>query len=342
MMKKMLGLVVFGLTAISAQAQLSLSNYTLGGIYNLPSVAPGGAATNLLANEASGVTYNWDRNTLFVVGDGGSSVVEVGLQGQLIGSMALSGFTNTSVGDPEGITYVGGGRFVVSFERVRNAAEFTYTAGTTISAADMRQVTLGTTVGNVGNEGISYDPLTNSAANGAGFVVVKETSPQGVFQTNINFNTLTATNGSASTANPVNLFNPASMGLVALSDVQALSTVQALAGTSSYADLLVLSYQSGQLIQVDRSGTVRSTLVLGSSVANAISYQHEGVTIDGSGNIYVVNEIGGGTNVPQLWVYTSTQPIPEPASAALMLAGLLAFAVRRPKRAKRAKRARQD
>jgi hypothetical protein len=43
----------------------------------------------------------------------------------------------------------------------------------------VQTVKLGTTVGNIGIEGISYDPLTS------GFIAVKETQPQGIFQTNI-------------------------------------------------------------------------------------------------------------------------------------------------------------
>jgi len=56
-----------GLAAGAAQAQIDLSTYVRTGIFNLPSAATG---TNLLANEASAVTYNWERDSLFVVGDG--------------------------------------------------------------------------------------------------------------------------------------------------------------------------------------------------------------------------------------------------------------------------------
>jgi hypothetical protein len=47
-------------------------------------------ANSLLAQEASAVTYNWDTNTLSVVGDGGTSVVQVTKSGQLIDSMTLA------------------------------------------------------------------------------------------------------------------------------------------------------------------------------------------------------------------------------------------------------------
>lgn len=312
-----------------AHAQLDLSNYARVGVYDLPS----STSANQLAKEASGVTYNWDTNTLFVVGDEATSVVEVSLTGSLIGSMAMSGFSSSSVGDSEGITYVGGGKFVLALERNRNAAQLIYAAGTTLTAAGLQQVKLGTTIGNIGNEGISYDPLT-STASANGFIVVKQEGPQGIFQTNIDFTTLSATNGSAATVNPTNLFNPSSMGLITLSDVQALSTVSALAGTGDASHLLVLSKESGSLIEVDRNGNVHSSLYLGATPSSTLlatsNLGHEGVTIDGNGNIYVVNEQGGGSEfAPQLWVYAPTQPIPEPSTLALMLAGVAGLVVRR-------------
>ena len=90
------------------------------------------------------------------------------------------------MGDPEGLTYAGGGNFVMSLERARKAAQFSYSAGGTLAATQTRQVALGTPIGNIGNEGISYDPLTG------GYIVVKQEGPLGIFQTNIDFDALSA------------------------------------------------------------------------------------------------------------------------------------------------------
>ncbi len=79
-------------------------------------------ANSLLAQEISAVTYNWDTDTLFVVGDGGTSIVQVTKTGQLIDSMTLapgSSPQGTDFYDTEGLTYVGGGKFVVIEERDR-------------------------------------------------------------------------------------------------------------------------------------------------------------------------------------------------------------------------------
>lgn len=306
---------LMALSATAAQAQIDLSTYVRTGVFNLPSATTG---ANLLANEASGVTYNWDRDSLFVVGDGGTAIVEVSKTGALIGSMQLSGFTNTAVGDPEGIAYVGNGQFVLSLERIRQAALITYSAGGTATLAATPKITMGPPgAGNNGNEGIAFD-------GGNNFVVVKQTSPQQVFSTTLDFNALTSSNGNGSTE-PTNLFNPAVINTANLADVYALSTLPgALTGADS-SNLLVLSLTSNRVWEVSRSGSILSQLALdGSSAAG-----NEGLAMDFAGNLYVVNEEGGGSvAVPQLWVYA---PVPEPGIWALLMAGLglLGAAVRR-------------
>jgi len=158
---------------------VDLSKYTRIGRYDLPepkrTTAP---ANNLLAQEASAVTYNWDTNTLFVLGDGGKSIVQVSKTGQLIDSMTLAPSSSpqgTDFYDPEGLTYIGSGKFVLIEERDRQANLFTYTKDTTLTKSNVKTVKLGTTIGNIGIEGISWDPQTN------GYIAVKEVTPAGIF-----------------------------------------------------------------------------------------------------------------------------------------------------------------
>src|SRR3954453_10743853 len=98
-------------------------DYQRFGRYNLPeptrTLAPPGS---LLAQAASGVAYDWDTGTLFIVGDGGTSVTQVDKTGHLIDSMTLSPGSSpqgTEFYDTEGIAYVGGGQFVFTEERDR-------------------------------------------------------------------------------------------------------------------------------------------------------------------------------------------------------------------------------
>ena len=132
-------LTALAVSATSANATVDLSTYQRIARYDLPEptriAAPPG---NLLAQEASAVTYNPATDTLFIAGDGGTSVVQVSKTGQLIDSMTLAAGGSpqgTYFYDPEALTYVGNGQFVMTEERYRQANLFTYAAGTTLDGS---------------------------------------------------------------------------------------------------------------------------------------------------------------------------------------------------------------
>ncbi|MFT4083706.1 MAG: SdiA-regulated domain-containing protein [Nocardioides sp.] len=297
----------------TSEAAVDLSSYSLVGRYGLPepSTSTPPDDTSLLAQEASSVTYDWDTDSLFVVGDGGTSVVQVSKTGELIDSMTLATGDSpqgTEFYDTEAITYVGDGQFVLGEERYRQVNLFTYAAGTTLTRADVETVKLGTTIGNTGIEGITYDPMT-STDDDPGFVAVKELDPESIFATTIDFADGTASNGSATTEESTDLFDPADVGTEDFSDVYALSNQPTLSGTSAEGDLLVISQESGEIVEVDRSGNVLSSMDIVDEGAplSVAEETHEGVTMDRDGNIYTVNENGGGdSDHPQLWVYSPT------------------------------------
>ncbi|QKQ74692.1 ExeM/NucH family extracellular endonuclease [Nostoc sp. TCL240-02] len=289
----------------TAVSSIDLSTYVRIGRYDLPEPTRTTPPTNsLLAQEVSAVTYNKDTDTLFVVGDGGRAIVQVSKTGQLIDSMTLASGSSpqgTEFYDTEGLTYVGDGKFVLIEERDRQANLFTYAPGTTLTRSNVQTVKLGTTVGNIGIEGISYDPQTG------GFIAVKEITPEGIFQTNIDFAAGTASNGSPTTVNSTNLFDPALAGLADFADVFALSNVSALNGQPDSSHLLILSQESGKIVNIDRTGNISSSLTIVSDAGNPLSVAdqgNEGITVDKNGLIYVTNENGGGDiDHPQLWVY---------------------------------------
>ncbi|WP_305852048.1 ExeM/NucH family extracellular endonuclease [Tolypothrix sp. PCC 7910] len=285
---------------------VDLSTYVRIGRYTLPeptrTTPPN--SFSLLAQEVSAATYNWDTDTLFVIGDGGRSIVQINKRGQLIDSITLAeggSPQGTTFYDTEGLTYVGNGKFVLVEERYRQANLFTYSPGTTLTRNDVKTVDLGTDVGNIGIEGMSYDPITD------GFIAVKEKDPQGIFQTGIDFAAGTATNGSSNTVNSLNLFDPALANLLDFSDVFALSNLPSLVGTPDYNRLLIVSQESGKLISIDRSGNISSSLTIVSDPGNPLSVADqgfEGVTMDRNGLLYLTAEEGGGdVNNPQIWVY---------------------------------------
>ena len=284
---------------------INLSNYVRVSRYDLPEPTRTNApVNNLLAQEVSAVTYNWDTDTLFVIGDGSTAVVQISKTGQLIDTMTLAQGAspqNTEFYDTEGITYIGGGQFVICEERDRKLVKFTYAAGTTLVRSAAQTVTIGTAVGNIGAEGLSYDPLTG------GYIVLKETTPIGIFQTAVDFTAGTATNGSATTVNSTNLFDPALLGLTDVADVFALSNLPALSGQPLNDNLLVLSQENAKIVNINRSGVIANSLTIVSDPGNplnAADQQHEGLTMDRDGILYVTSENGGGgIAYPQLWVY---------------------------------------
>jgi uncharacterized protein YjiK len=284
---------------------INLSNYVRVARYDLPEPTRTTAPTNnLLAQEVSAVTYNWDTDTLFLIGDGSTAVVQVSKTGQLIDTMTLAQGASpqgTEFYDTEGITYIGGGQFVICEERDRKLVKFTYAAGTTLVRSAAQTVTIGTAVGNVGTEGLSYDPLTS------GYIVLKETTPIGIFQTGVDFTARTATNGSATTVNSTNLFDPALLGFTDVADVFAMSNIPALSGQPLNNNLLVLSQENARIVNIDRNGIISNSLTIVSDPGNPLdvaNQQHEGLTMDRDGILYVTSENGGGgINNPQLWVY---------------------------------------
>ncbi|WPJ97916.1 lamin tail domain-containing protein [Coraliomargarita algicola] len=296
-------------SVVAGVSSVDLSTYVRVGRYDLPeptrtALPEGTPAHNLLTQEASGVAYNWDTDTLFIVCDGGRSITQVSKTGELIDTMTMAlgaSAQGTDFYDPEGITYIGDGEFVFAEERDRQLVRFTYAAGTTLSRADTKTVKIGTFVDNTGTEGLSYDPLTE------GFICLKEISPLGIFHTTVDFDAGTASNGSATTENSVNLFDPSLAGMSDFADVFALSNLPAMSGQAQEGNLLLLGQEDARIVNIDRAGNILSTLNITSDLGNPLSIanqQHEGLTMDAAGNLYVVSENGGGdSDHPQLWVY---------------------------------------
>jgi uncharacterized protein YjiK len=263
---------------------------------------------NVLCEEASAVTYNWDTDTLFITGDGGRAITQVSKTGELIDTMTLAPQPGAPQGtafyDPEGLTYIGNGEFVMSEERDRQLVKFTYSAGATLTRDDTQTVKIGTFDDNTGTEGLSWDPLSD------GFIVVKEKNPIGLFQTGVDFSAGIATNGSPETENSIDLFDVSLLGMTDLADVFALSNVPSLASHPRFGNLLVLSQEDARVVNISRSGEIHSTLQIVADPGSPLSVaaqQHEGITMDRDGVIYVVSENGGGgIAFPQLWVYAPT------------------------------------
>src|SRR5262249_36567582 len=163
-----------------------------------------------------------------------------------------------------------------------------------LNLTNVKTVKLGTTIGNIGLEGLSYDPASSNApgcsssSDCQGFIVAKEQMPKSIFQTNVDWGTIgdangTATNGGAADDGGLSALagvtDPAhdlydssdsstvpGAGVRDYSDVYALSnlsgldgvdTITGADGTSYDGDLLIDSQASAELELVDRSGDVK-------------------------------------------------------------------------------------
>ncbi len=314
-------IAVFATLSVSAHAanSINLGSYSVSGTYDLDLAV--GSVSGL---EASAVTYARDRGTLFFVGDEGTGVIETTLTGQTLGSMAFNwAGTGSTNNDAEGLTYIGGGNLILTEERLYDAFSFNYMAGGSATLANNYVSISNETVGNNGLEGISYDPRDGS------FVTVKQQSPQDILS-----GSLTFASGVGGTSTFTNLFNPSVLGVSSLSDVQTLSPVDSLIGTTAADNLLILSLGSRRLLEVNRSGSILSTLDLSAILPrNAF----EGVTVDQNGTIYLVAEqdqLSGAPFGAKSQLVVLTAPVPEPETYAMLVAGLgfVGFASRRQKR----------
>jgi uncharacterized protein YjiK len=274
-----------------------LNNYTQKTMIPLPQQDPNNPQ-NLLGDEASGIAFNTDtKNDLYVIGDGATAVVRTDLNGKVVDSMALN---PGDFEDTEGITYVGGGKMVMVEERLRQIDLFTYIPGSTLSRGQVQSIKTGTTVGNIGIEGISRDALTG------GFFGARQIQPESIFlfKTDADFTTATDSAGvpmTASTVNPTPLFpnEDKVTGLSDFNDVYALSNVlQATA--PDYGDFLITSAPDGKVEKLDRQGHVKSFLNMDPKG------QNEGVTMGNDGTIYLAGEQAAGPSKPGITIFTPT------------------------------------
>ncbi len=319
------GVAMFAVSAASANAGGLLDDYTTS------------YAKKIDTKEASAVAYNWDTRRLMVTNDeeedDGSNIWgEYDLDGNKTASIFLSGCLSLGSAqcDPEGLTYVGGGNYVVAEERYQDIAllsEIGSSVGSRTYTAyqDAQTISIGGNAGNSGLEGIAYNRITGD------YFGVKETSSQTLWKvTGANFGTETAT---VST-----LFNPTILGLDRLSDVAVLSN-----GTfaqSPFSDnLLILSGRSFKLLEVTQTGTVVSSYDLSGFKSlvdpTNVGGKFEGVTLDEMGNIYLVSDDGDGPNQSYLVKLGYTGSVPEPATWGMMILGfgLTGGAMRRRQKA---------
>ena len=254
-------------TQADCPAKVTLSGYQLIATYSLPSATLSGA---------SAVAWNWDSDTLLIVPDRGRVMVMVSKTGAVLSQMTMKNFADT-----EGLTYMGGGTYALSEERLGRAYKFTYVAGGTLDRNTLQSIAIGPNTGtNDGSEGVSFDPRDGS------WVSIKEKNPENVYRVTGSF----ATGASTYT----DLFATAQLSVNDISDVLVLATVPGVVDGPDADNLLLLSQSSQRLLKVSRTGQILGTLSLTSLATNP-----EGVTMDASQRLYICSD----STAPKLYVY---------------------------------------
>lgn len=229
---------------------------------------------------ASGVTFNPQKQRLYVVLNGPEMILELALDGSLLRRITLDGFEDT-----EGIVWLEGDRFAVIEERRRRLVLLTLPAqATQIAYADSEHYLIdGDEAGNKGLEGLAWNAEQNR------FYLAKEKGPRKLYQV------------------------PLPQGSDRIADVSIPWDVQRRSlGLSDISDLyhsqitdhlLLLSDESKTVVEVDGTGREVSRLVLEEGV-NGLDHdvlQPEGLTCDDRGNLYVCSEPN------QLYVFSPAQ-----------------------------------
>ncbi len=254
-------------TQADCPAKVTLSGYQLIATYSLPPATLSGA---------SAVAWNWDSDTLLILPDSGLVMVMVSKTGVVLSQMTMKNFSDT-----EGLTYMGGGTYALSEERLGRAYKFTYVAGGTLDRSTLQSIAIGPNTGtNDGSEGVSFDPRDGS------WVSIKEKNPENVYRVTGSF----ATGASTYT----DLFATAQLGVNDISDVLALATVPGVADGPDADNILLLSQASNRLLKVSRTGQILGTLNLANLATNP-----EGVTMDASQRLYICSD----STAPKLYVY---------------------------------------
>ena len=220
-------------------------------------------------DNASGVTFNPDTKSLFVVLNKPTHVYEVGLDGKTKRIIDLEGFEDT-----EGIAYVGDNQFAVVEERRRMLCLFEIAPDTvSVNYADAVRITIDPTPAeNMGLEGVAFD-----AVNGR-FFIVKEKGPRKIY------------------CLPLLVEGDAAPSPTAPWDIEkqgfALSDLSDIYADPQTGHLLILSHESKCLVECTTDGKEIARLPLqGGSAGLAEDIgQPEGVTMDADGNLYVIAE----------------------------------------------------
>ena len=208
----------------------------------------------------SGVTWNKETNTLFAINNNPEQILELSLSGELLRMIELKGFQDT-----ESIVWLGENEFAVTEERKSQLVFLTLEQD---QVEIKRQGLLGRFIGkgsngkNNGLEGVAADIVSGE------IFLIKEHSPKRIYQVN----------------NVDILIKPQKLWW--------FGDFSGLHYDDNSGNLLLLSHESHVLVELNQQGQIVSRLSLSSNSSGLAQDvpQAEGITVDGTGDIYIVSE----------------------------------------------------
>ena len=266
MILRLLALVIaLGLTALlippvdietTADSTLQLGDYQVRSSLVIPEIT----------RDLSGATWSTPGNTLLVITNNPTRVLELDPAGKFIRRIELLNFHDT-----EGITHLGDRRYAIVQER-RQLLTLVEIGPDTRSVDAEQSISIKIAQANANNrglEGIAWSPSR-------GLFLANEMEPVCILHWPVALEALLTGNN----------VQPRALPEVALEDIAGLHVAEV------DQRLLVLSQESGLLLELDFDGKVLSGFNFAKDrFALRRAMRHpEGVTMDGDGRIYVVGE----------------------------------------------------
>jgi len=224
-----------------------------------------------ISADLSGVAYNPLTGTLFMITNKSSKITETTLAGGFIRHITLNGFD-----DPEGIAHIEGYTYAITEERQGRVLYISIYANTSsLNLSNMSYTQLPGISNNEGLEGVTRDPGTGD------YYAVKEKNSRRLFRYN---GTPTNPNLLPSCDIQINSF-----GMSDVADIFHLAVPDGLNNLDVDDKMLIISDESNKIVEINNNCNLYSTLYLPTSYSGGAT-QHEGVTMDNNGTIYVVGE----------------------------------------------------
>ena len=213
-----------------------------------------------IGQNLSGITYNTESNTYFVVSNSPEMLIQITPSGDCIKSYSLDKFEDT-----EDIFHVTANQFLLVQER-RRTLDVIELGDNEVKHIQSLSFNLDGEL-NEGLEGVVYDSVKNEVHLVAEF-------PQQILK--------------ISNWQPMQPINE-------LDELTSFWAPRMMDDYSSITDcndgLLVLSHESNRLLKLDYNGEIKASLdLVDESETTEDFVQAEGVTIDNDGNIYIVSE----------------------------------------------------